>query len=533
MRLACDYLVVGGGAAGCVVAARLSEVSSARVILIEAGEALSNILGTLPVANMVTGGSPRFTWGYRTEAEAALGGRSLPFAQARVLGGGGVINGMIHLRGHPLGYRPWEAAGGPAWGFASLLDDFRRAETNARGSSALHGGDGPMHVGPAKPLYPICERFLDAAESAGLPRVDDLDDVGDRLDAFGHYDLTLHRGRRVNSARAHLHQARHRPNLRVLTGVHARHLLFHGHRVTGAACARGTQSFEIVVEREAILSCGAINSPKLLMLSGIGRADDLRHHGIRARVDLPDVGYHLQNHPAFRLCYAINRPISAFADVAPLAMARNGLAYVLRRVGPFAQPFFPAGGFYRSDPSLDQPDMQLIMGAAIMLPRGPRLRDMLPDRHGFTLAINHGLPKSRGTVALRSADPADSPLIDHRLFSDPADLPAFVKGIERARALVHENPLAGLIEREVGSATVDDSIESRIRSEASIYYHPAGTCRMGRDDRAVVDPQLRVSGIDNLRIADASIMPAIVNANSFAASVAIGERAAALIRAEL
>jgi len=528
-----DYVIVGAGAAGCVLAARLSEDPSVRVALLEAGPADRSPLLRIPGANVVTGADPRLQWNYQGEAEQYLDGRTLPWAQGKVLGGSSSINGMMVLRGHHRDYDGWRAAGCVGWGADDVLPYFRKAETNERGAGPLHGGHGPLHVSRGRSTAPICEIFLQGAAQAGHVLVDDLSAAPEA--GFGHIDMSIRDGVRSSTSSAYLRPVRRRANLTVMTGALATRVLVEHGRATGVEYLADGQRHVTRACKEVILAGGAVNSPQLLMLSGIGPADELSALGLRVLVDAPEVGRNLQNHPSYRLMYTCAKPVTAYRYVRPWRALGVGVEYLLARRGPLSRGLFPTAGFIRSDETgtVDgPPDIQVCMAPALIIRRGPGVMGVLPQRHGFTLLINQGTPYSRGEIRLRSADPTVAPRIDGRYFSDPRDLGVVVRGIQKVRNMMRAPALSACIEGEIqprGPIGGIADLEADIRATCGSHYHPAGTCRMGADERAVLDPELRVRGIEGLRVIDASVMPTLVGASTFATTVMIAEKGADLI----
>jgi choline dehydrogenase len=526
----CDFLIIGAGTAGCVLANRLSADPRARVTVIEAGRSDRDLLLHVPGASIRNSTTPKFNWSFLTEPVEALDHRQLFWAQGKVLGGSSAINGMIYARGHPLDYDAWARLGCPGWGFEDLLPYFRRSETNERGESHLHGGSGPVRVSRGRPDLAICQRFLDAAAEEGFPVLDDLNTPAP--DGFGHYDCTIGRGRRASSASAYLAPVAGRPNLTVHLNTLATRLIFENSRAVGAQVICEGRLVTLRAEREVLLCGGAVNSPQLLMLSGIGPAQHLGGFGIPVRVDLPAVGGNLQNHVSYRMQFAVSEPITAYKYVRPLGALRAGVEYLVRRRGVLSQSIVPTGGFFRTDEHLEAPDVQVQLGVGLIGRVGGSVLARLPREHGFSLGVNQGSPHSRGEVRLRSGDPTAPPVIDPRYLSDPRDAEILAQGVERMRALSRRPSLARVISREIdpGSEVTDRaSLIASMRHKTGTAFHPVGTCRMGSDAASVVDLLLRVRGVEGLRVADASVIPALMNANTNAAALAIGERAAAMI----
>lgn len=535
--LSCDYLVVGSGAAGAVVAARLSEEPDVSVMLLEAGGRNDSLLLRLPGLGFAAANHPAFNWSFRAEPVPGMENRELTWLQGRVLGGSSSINGMIYTRGHSREYDIWRQMGCTGWAFEDLLPHFRRSEANERGEGPWHGGAGPVRVRRARPDLPICEAFLGAAAEDGFPVLDDLN--ADAGEGFAFYDINAGGGRRMSTATAYLAPAARRPNLDIRTGAAALRVVVDGGRACGVEALIGGRRVCIAARREVVLSAGAIKTPQLLMLSGIGPAGALSSHGIPVIHDAPNVGRSLQNHACYRLQYLCNAPVSASRHLRPHNAAAAALRYALFRTGPLAETYAVAGGYFRTDASLEVPDAQVVLLSAL----GPartggatfRIRDLIPDRHGFGLTVYQGSPLSRGAVSLRSADPLDRPRIEAGYFSDPRDMEVLLKAVKRMRGMMRRPAIAKYIERELlpGEAVADDrSLEADIRRNGATAYHQCGTCAMGPGDDSVVDPELRVRGIGGLRVADASIIPRIPNAALHAPVIMIGEKAAALIGRE-
>ncbi len=526
-----DYLVIGAGSAGCILAARLSEDPGMRVWLGEAGGPDRDPLLGVPGLLFRTSTSPRFNWSYMTEPEPGLGGRRLFWAQGRVLGGSSTINGMIYIRGHPREYDLWRQDGCEGWGWDDVLPHFRATERNERGAGPYHGGDGPLPVTRGDPRLPICELFLGAMRRAGHSILDDFN--GGSMDGFGHYDRTIGAGTRQSVATSFLRPAAGRRNLTVETHATVLRVIVEHGRARGIELSRNGALQRLYAEREIILCGGAINSAKLLMLSGIGPAAHLRAHGITIVQDAPGVGGNLQNHLCYRMQYACSAPVTAYRYMHPVRGAVACLDYALRRRGILSQTTVATGGFLRTEPGLEMPDAQVQLGIGLIGNVGASAWQRLPRREGFTLVVNQGRPHSRGTVRLRSPDPAAPPVIAPRYLHDRRDLALLMRAARQMRDLMRDGELRRVISKELAPGAAADSdagLEADIRARASNAFHPVGTCRMGGDAESVVDPKLRLRGIAGLRVADASIMPTLINGNTNAAAMMIGEKAAAMLR---
>ncbi|MFJ9916983.1 GMC family oxidoreductase [Actinacidiphila glaucinigra] len=501
-----DYVVVGGGTAGSVIAARLSESGGPRVLLLEAGTAQTSTDMSAPPAWPALLRTSA-DWGDTTVPQRA-GGAGVLLARGRTLGGGSAINAMNFVRGHRSSYDVWAGSGLTGWGFDGLLPYFKRSENTSGRDPALRGVGGPLTVGPPEPANPVVAAMLEAAAETGHPRAADIS--GGAEEGFGWSDLNIVDGRRQSAADAYLAPALHRPNLTVVTGTQVHRLRIGGGRCTAVeyVTTRGTVSV-VGCSGEVVLTAGAIGSPQLLMLSGVGPAEHLRGRGIDVVADHPGVGANLQDHPIANLVYRSARPV-------PAGVNNHGEAL----------------GLVRSDSGLDGPDLQVLFVDAaghIPVPGAPG-----PGR-GYTIAVSAILPHSRGSVRLASADPDVLPLVDPDYYSDDRDLSAMVEGLRLAREIGRANALREWHGHEVqpGPRARDDAaLRTYALRTLCSYMHPVGTCRMGLDAAdSVVDPALRVHGVDGLRVADASVIPSIPSANTNATVYAIAERAAELLRA--
>lgn len=529
-----DFVLVGGGSAGCVLAARLSESGRHRVLLLEAGPDDRRLWIQLPLGYARSFYDPRVNWLFWSEPVASLGGRRIFVPRGKVLGGSGSINALVYSRGQPADYDAWAAEGNPGWGWRDVLPLYRRMERHAFGESDHHGGSGPLPVSdPGRFAHPLCRRFFAAAAALGFPFSGDLN--GAETEGVGYYQTNTHGGWRWSAARAYLWPARRRPNLRIVTGALATRLLFEGRRAAGVEYRQGGERRTVRAARAVILAAGAIGSPQLLMLSGLGPAPTLARHGIAVLADLPAVGRHLHDHAAWDHVYRARLP-TMNAELGRLrGQAAALLRFALFRRGPLAMSLNQAGGFLRTDPALPGPDVQLYF-CPILYEKpafgSARLVRVEPVP-AFTLSASPCRPKSRGEIRLRSADPAEPPEIHPNLLAEPEDLRQAVAASRLMRRLAAARPLAEAIAAETkpGPAAEDaDALAAYIRATAYSIFHPVGTCRMGPDPRAhVVDATLRVHGIEGLRVADASIFPAVTSGNTNAPAMMVGEKAADLI----
>jgi choline dehydrogenase-like flavoprotein len=526
---AVDYVIVGGGSAGCVLAARLSEDPQVQVALLEAGPPDTSVLIHCPAGLAVLAKNGHANWGFETVPQPGLNGRRGYQPRGKVLGGSSSVNAMIYARGHRSDYDRWAAEGNAGWSWDEVLPYFRKSEHNERGADAFHGGEGPLNVMDLRSPNRFGPVFVEAAKQAGFPENRDFN--GAEQEGVGMYQVTHKDGERFSAAKAYLAPNRHRKNLHVVTGAHATRVLLEGRRAVGVAYRQGGQQKELRAQREVILSAGALLSPQLLMLSGIGPAEHLRAHGIAVAHHLPGVGQNLHDH--VDVVQVVDAP--HLTDLFGLSL--RGIVNVIRgilewrsqRSGLLTTNFAEAGGFIRSAPEEPLPDLQLHFVIGKLVDHGRKT----VFGHGYSCHVCLLRPKSRGSLTLASADPLAAPLIDPNFLGDPDDVRHLVRGFQVMRRILAQPALAGLRGRELAAsagARDDAGIEDFIRKHADTIYHPVGTCRMGNGPMDVVDAQLRVRGMEALRVVDASIMPSIVGGNTNAPVIMIGEKAADLIR---
>ncbi|HET9124304.1 MAG TPA: GMC family oxidoreductase N-terminal domain-containing protein [Solirubrobacteraceae bacterium] len=520
-----DYVIVGAGSAGCVLANRLSEDPATRVLLIEAGGPDRSPNIRIPAA-FGKQFHTRLDWDYWTEPEPHLGGRSLYIPRGRSLGGSSSMNAMLYVRGRPLDYAGWEAQGAPGWGWDDVLPAFIRAESNSRGRSEWHGADGPLRVTDPRSPRPIARRIIDACTAAGIPYTPDYN--GPEQDGVSMFQVLQSGGRRFSAADAYLRPARGRANLEVRGRTTVRGLELSGEHVTGVRVQRGRAGEEVIrAEREVLLCAGAIGSPQILQLSGIGDPGELRAAGIEPRHALPGVGGNLQDHPVVAALFAVSDSDTLFTAERP----RNLAEWLLRGSGPLTSTVAEVCAFVRTRPGLPAADIQFHIAPAYFEAHGAETYDGHAIAFGPTLLV----PRARGRVWLRSSDPRDKPRILTNTLSEPEDVASLLAGMRLARRIAGTEPLAAVITEELkpGRSLLDDEeLIDDLRSRTELLYHPCGTCRMSDTaPDAVVDRRLRVHGLAGIRVVDASVMPTVPGGNTHAPTVMIAERASDLIRA--
>jgi len=524
-----DFLVIGGGSAGCVVASRLSEDPTNSVALLEAGGDTDDWLVKTPAALFLMVASPIHNWHFNTVPQPALNGRRGYQPRGKGLGGSSAINAMVYVRGHRSDYDNWAALGNPGWSYEEVLPYFRRAEDNNQFGAPYHGVGGPLAVSESQSDNPLRQVWLQAAREADFPLTEDFN--GETQEGVGLYQATAHNGERCSAARAYIYPfLKDRPNLRVETAAYARQLLFEGKRAVGVEYSRAGEIRQLRARREVIVSCGVFQTPQLLMVSGIGPPNALKNLGIAVHHALPGVGQNFQDHPDFVFGYSSDDPNTFGFSLAESARLVPAFAeYQHTRRGLLASNIAECGAFLKTAPDLDAPNLQLHFGFAVVVNHGRTFH----WGTGFSCHVSLLTPKSRGSVSLYGPDPMQPPKIDPQFLAEPEDMEGMVQGFKLTRRLMDTPALRALRKEDLFTKNVvtDDDIRSILRQTVDTVYHPSCTCQMGPDRSvAVVDSRLRVHGLTGLRIVDASIMPRVVRGNTNAPTIMIAEKAADMIK---
>ena len=524
-----DYIVVGAGSAGCVLAARLSEDPSTRVLLLEAGGRDSNLWIHVPVGYFKTMHNPATDWCYRTEPEPSLNGRSLDWPRGKVLGGSSSINGLLYVRGQSQDFDHWRQLGNAGWSFDDVLPYFIRAEDQQRGANEWHGTGGPLAVSDMRTRRDVCDAFIAGAEEIGIPRNDDIN--GAEQEGAGYFQLTTRNGRRWSTATGYLRPARRRPNLSVVTRAHVHRVRIDARRAVGVRYAVGAQMNEARARAEVLLCAGAIGSPQILQLSGVGPARLLRDNGIEPVLDAPGVGENLQDHLQLRAVYKCTRPTLNDEVNNLFRKTLIGVEYIVRRTGPISMGASQVYAFARTRAELETPDIQFHFQPLSADKPG----DGLHRYSAFTSSVTQLRPESRGRIRIKDPDPYAYPAIEPNYLATAGDRAVAVAGLRMTRAIAGSRAMRPFVEEELlpgSDADTDEELLEAARSIAQTIYHPVGTCAMGQGPEAVVDDRLRVRGVGGLRVVDASVMPTITSGNTNAPTIMIAEKAADMIRAD-
>jgi len=534
-----DYIIIGAGSAGSVLANRLSaepvsanavSESKAKILVLEAGPVDKNPLIKIPGAFAYFMYSKKYNWAYEAETVADIrGGEPLFCPRGKTLGGSSAVNAMVYIRGHSSDYDAWEQQGNEGWGFQAMLPYFISSETNVRGANEYHGDAGPLFVSDVINDYPLNDRFIEASGQAGFPLSQDFN--GQQFEGAGYFQFTIQNGERCGVSTAYLKPAMLRDNLVVECEAFVNRILFDGKAAVGVEYEQGGEAFSVYAKQEIILSSGSFNSPQLLMLSGIGDQKELQQHGIKLVHDLPGVGKNLQEH--VDACVLVKSQKKDGFSVGPhglMKMLPDVAKYMKSKTGKLANSITQAGGFLKSNPDVEVPDIQLHFVPLLFDDCGRDLK--LLSRHGYSLHVCVLRPKSRGALSLKSANPREAIKIDFNFFSDPADAKVLVDGIRVARKILASEAFDEYRGEEIHpgeQVESDEDLLQKCKERLGLVYHPTGTCKMGSDSMAVVDSELKVQGIQNLRVVDASIMPTLVSGNTNAPVIAIAEKAAEMI----
>lgn len=526
-----DYIVVGAGSAGCVVARRLSDDPAIRVLLLEAGPPADDFWVRTPAGMGKLFKSERYNWRYYTEPVPTLRNRRLYWPRGKALGGSSAINGMVYIRGDRRDYDHWAALGNTGWGWDDVLPYFKRSESNERGAGPYHGADGPLVVSDPAVKHPAAAAFIEAAHRTGIPRLEDLN-TGDE-DGTGFLQLTIRDGVRQSAYDAFLAPVRDRPNLVVRTGIHVQRVLFRGHEATGVEVLEADQVRTFAAAKEVVVCAGALSSPHVLMLSGIGDGEVLQRHGIGTLVHAPGVGQNLQDHFSVRVQAQSTRESSYNRDLTGWRKYWQGVRYLVTKGGYLALGSSSAAAFVRSGPGVDYPDLEISFRPMTFTYHDSGTIEV-DGYHAVMASVYRVRPASRGEVALRSPDPLVAPAFIPNYLRADEDVEAMLSGMRYLRKILATEPLKSRVVGELvpgPGVKTDEQWIDFMQREGHCAFHPAGTCKMGHDPMAVVDAQLRVRGVERLRVVDASIMPVVTSGNTNAPAIMIGEKGADMIRA--
>ena len=523
-----DYVIAGAGSAGCVLANRLTEDPDVRVLILEAGPRDLNPFIHMPAGVYKVWKDPRINWNYASAPQAELAARAIPVPRGRVLGGSSSINSMVYLRGHPMDYDRWASDFGlPAWDYAHCLPYFRKSERNERGADPWHGDSGPLGVSIGNSPNLLYDAFVEAGPQSGFGGSNDLN--GFNPEGLARLDSTKWNGRRCSAAVAYLHPAARRPNLTIQTGALVQRVDIAGNRASGLTYIKGGETFSALAAREVLLCGGAINSPQMLMLSGIGPEDELRAHGIAVRNPLPGVGQNLQDHVDLMMQWQCTKPITLARLANPLAKLAAGAEWLMTSKGPVASNIWEAGGLIRTNGTVPSPNIQFHFGPVAV----DYVGDKIQLKQGFQLHVSQLRQMSRGRLQLADSNPASAPRIAFDFLTTDHDRREMVEGVKAARHIVDQPafaPFRGAAIYPAAGVQSDAEILDFVRTTAETEFHPSCTCRMGHDAMAVTGPDLKVHGIEDLRVIDASVMPAVISANLNATVMMIAEKAADMIR---